>query len=226
MPTLSAFLDESGDTGTQSDYYLLTLVFHEQDVDIAAPLARLSSELSNLGFPEGMGLHCGPMVRGEEVYHGMPLQLRRRLFFKLFSFARVSGISYKTFVVKKRECPDKLALRGRLSKELGAFLRDNLEYLQRFNPVIVYYDNGQSMVTDLINSIFNAYLFDVEVRKVKPDEYRLFQVADMLCTLELAKAKLDDGRALSKSEEHFFESRRRLMKVYLKTLERLHYRQL
>ncbi len=223
MSPLSVFLDESGDTGTQSDYYLLTLVFHEQALDIGNSLARLSTELSNLGFPEGTGLHCGPMVRGEEIYHGMPLQLRKKLFFKLFSFARVSGIAYKTFVVKKRECPDKLSLKGRLSKELGTFLSGNLEYLQKYNPVIVYYDNGQSMVTDLINSIFNAYLFDVEVRKVRPDEYRLFQVADMLCTLELAKAKLDDGRALSKSEEHFFESRRRLTKVYLKTLERLHF---
>lgn len=224
MPTLSAFLDESGDTGTQSDYYLLTLVFHEQDVDITRPLERLSIELSNLDFPADKGLHCGPMIRGEEMYYGMKLEKRKRLFFKLFSFARTSGISYKTFVVKKREYPDKLALKGRLSKELGTFLKDNLEYLQKYDPVIVYYDNGQSMVTGLINSIFNAYLFNVEVRKVSPDDYRLFQVADMFCTLELAKAKIDDGRSLSKSEQHFFESRRRLIKVFLKTLDRIRFR--
>lgn len=224
MPTLSVFLDESGDTGTQSDYYLLTLVFHEQEVDITRSLEKLSSELSGLGYPKEKGLHCGPMIRGEEMYHGMPLERRKKLFFKLFSFARTSGISYKTFMVKKREYPNKLALKGRLSKELGTFLKDNVEYLQRYDHVIVYYDNGQSMVTDLINSIFNAYLFNVEVRKVSPDDYRLFQVADMFCTLELAKAKIDDGRTLSKSEKHFFESRRRLKKVFLKTLDRIRFR--
>lgn len=31
MPEISLFVDESGESGTKSKYYLLTLVFHEQD---------------------------------------------------------------------------------------------------------------------------------------------------------------------------------------------------
>ena len=32
MPEISLFVDESGESGTESKYYLLTLVFHEHVV--------------------------------------------------------------------------------------------------------------------------------------------------------------------------------------------------
>jgi hypothetical protein len=35
MRELSVFADESGDTGSESKYYLLTLVFHDQDDDLS-----------------------------------------------------------------------------------------------------------------------------------------------------------------------------------------------
>ena len=85
MAVLSAFLDESGDTGTQSDYYLLTLVFHEQNRDISKELEKLDSGFMRHGFESSEGLHCGPLIRGEGIYYGMPLVQRRklRLEFKL-----------------------------------------------------------------------------------------------------------------------------------------------
>ena len=39
------FIDESGDFGSNSDYYLMALVFHDQSVAIESQLARLSSAL-------------------------------------------------------------------------------------------------------------------------------------------------------------------------------------
>lgn len=101
----------------------------------------------------------------------------------MFSFARVCPIRYKTFFVKKRECADRFALRGRLANELSAFCRDDFAFLQGFGSVIVYYDNGQALVTNLINTVLCAYLMNVDVRKIVPSEYRLSQAADMTCTL-------------------------------------------
>lgn len=141
----------------------------------------------------------------------------------MFSFVRLCPISYKTFSVRKRECADRFALRGRLANELGSFLRDNLAFFQGFESVIVYYDNGQALVTDLINTVLCAYLTNVDVRKIAPYEYRLSQAADMLCTLELMREKSENGAGMSKSEFIFFESRRRLSKVFLKTLKRLEF---
>ena len=112
---------------------------------------------------------------------------------------------------------------GRLANELGSFLRDNLAFFQGFESVIVYYDNGQALVTDLINTVLCAYLTNVDVRKIAPSEYRLSQTADMVCTLELMRRKSENGAGMSKSELIFFESRRRLSKVFLKTLKGLEF---
>lgn len=81
-----------------------------------------------------------------------------------------------TFSVKKKECVDRFALRGRLANEQGTILRGNLTFFQSFELVIVYYGNGQALVTDLINSMLCAYLTNVDVRKI----YRLSQAVDMM----------------------------------------------
>ena len=54
-------------------------------------------------------------------------------------------------------------------------------------------------------------------RKVMPSEYKLFQAADLLCSLTLIKLKLENGM-FSKSEEIFFGNIRDLKKNYLKPL--------
>ena len=51
--------------------------------------------------------------------------------------------------------------------------------------------------------MFNALLENVEFRKVIPSQYRLFQVADLICTLKLTELKLANN-TLSKSEKPFF----------------------
>lgn len=48
-------------------------------------------------------------------------------------------------------------------------------------------------------------------------DYRLFQVADLICTLKLAELKLEN-HLLSKSELYFFGDERTLKKNYLKSL--------
>lgn len=47
----------------------------------------------------------------------------------------------------------------------------------------------------------------------------LFQVADLICTLELLKEKVGSGK-LSKSEERFFHSVRDLKKDFLKGIKK------
>ena len=76
----------------------------------------------------------------------------------------------------------------------------------------VYYDNGQVEVNKILAAVFSTLLDNVEFRKVMPSDYRLFQVADIVCTLKL------DNHMLSKSEEKFFESDRVLRKNYLKPI--------
>lgn len=113
---------------------------------------------------------------------------------------------------------DRLRLKGAISKALAIFLRDNATYVLSFDKVIVYYDNGQAEITDVLNTLFNAFFFEVDFRRVLPVQYRLFQVADLCCTLELLRLKIEDNQ-LSRSDLYFFGSRRAIRKDYLKKFD-------
>lgn len=68
-----------------------------------------------------------------------------------------------------------------------------------------------------LNSVFNAFFFDVGFRNVKPKDYRLFQAADLFCTLELPRAKVEDN-ASSRSDLYFFQSKQALQEDYLRKI--------
>lgn len=218
MSELSIFIDESGDFGTNSDYYLLTLVFHNQTHDISAEVSLLNEKMCDLGFSNEEDIHTAPIIRKEGQYEEISLPVRRAIFNRLYAFTRRSEISYKTFFIRKKEYPNRIQLKTRLARELSLFIRDNLEYFTAFEKVIVYYDNGQAPITELLGTVFASILFEVDFRDVRPIDYRLFQSADLFCTLELAAAKYTEN-TLSKSELIFFESRRKLKKNYLGKLE-------
>jgi hypothetical protein len=215
---LSIFADESGDFGTESEYYIVSFVFHEQHRSIADQVARLSESLGHLGFDPDHAVHTGAIIRREDDYELLSIATRKAAFTRLFAFARSVEFTYQTFRFRKREHPDRLKLKGAISKGLWRFLQDNAAYFLSFDRVIVYYDNGQSEITDVLNTLFNAFFFEVDFRRAAPSRYRLFQVADLLCTLELLQAKLDNAR-LSKTDLYFFTSRRALRKDYLTKLE-------
>lgn len=220
LSELSIFVDESGDFGSRSDYYVLTLVFHNQAQPIDGELAHLTAQLQSAGFPSDHAVHAGPIVRREGEFAAYPLSVRRAIVGRLFAFTRRCGVQYHAVCVRKREYPDRIRLKTRLARELALFFRAHMEYFFSFDHVIVYYDNGKSTITELIGTVLGSIFFDVDFRKVVPSDYRLFQSADLICTLELAAVKADEG-CLSRSEEIFFESRRKLRKNWLSGLEKL-----
>ena len=218
MSELSIFVDESGDFGAQSEFYIVSFVFHDQASDITAEVARLAGQLSSGGLNPEWAIHTGAAIRGEDVYRDMPIEDRRREFSRLFAFARRIPVTYKAFTFRKKEYRGRIKLVGAIARSLSLFLQSNAVYLLAFDHVVVYYDNGQDEITSLLNTLLNAFFFDVEFRRVLPVQYRLFQVADLCCTLELLRIKVDENK-LSRSDLHFFESRRALRKNYLCKLD-------
>lgn len=221
MSELSIFIDESGDFGGyehHAPYYLITLVLHDQAHDISRQIECLRQKVADQGFARDHAVHTGPLIRREGEYRAMEMPARRKLFRYLFDFARIADIRYKTFLFEKRQFADHDALVKRMVREMTIFLNGSLEHFQSFDHVIVYYDNGQKEMVTIINAVFNT-LTDVEMRKVRPQDYCLFQAADLLCTLELIRRKLESN-SLSKSEDDFFRGCRNLKKNYLKSIER------
>ena len=218
---LSVFIDESGDFGpyeAHSPYYIVSMVLHDQASDITGDIARFNERLQNLGYPQH-AVHTGPLIRREAVYANDLTEDRKRLFNALFHFTRRLDIRYSCIKVRKWDCPDVISMTAQLSKKIAETLRQHEAYWNSFDRVIVYYDNGQIELTKIITSVFNTLYTHVEFRKVRPVDYKLFQSADLICTMELLAEKADSA-SFTKSEMEFFGSVRAFRKDYLRTLEK------
>ncbi len=112
-----------------------------------------------------------------------------------------------------------------ITKELLSFIKANLQYFLQFDKIIIYYDNGQVKLTNILIAIFGSLLDNSEFRIITPNNYKLFQVADLICTLALIKNKLISNKPLTNSEEIFFGSAGRLRKNYLKFCEKIEFNQ-
>ena len=144
---------------------------------------------------------------------------RRALFTKLFYFVQKAPIRYKTFVFEKKQFENVLKLEARMARELSRFIRDNLAFFQDFENVILYYDNGQHELNRILNTLLATELSEYDVRKVLPKDYKLFQAADLICTIKLLELKCEHG-ALTRSEQLVFHSKRELKKDFIKPLKK------
>ena len=192
------------------------MVFHNQSAPIQSEIFHLEQELSYLGLAKHC-IHTGPIIRREEDYRLLDVRERRRIFNKMVAFTRQVDIRYKCFFIEKKHIREAVETTGKLSKQISGFIREHYREFLSFETVKIYYDNGQIEVSKLLASVFNALLPEVEFRKVTPSAYKLFQVADLLCTMCLIRLKSQEN-LLSKSEMAFFGNVRDLRKNYLKPL--------
>ena len=219
MRKLSIFVDESGDFGETADnasYYLVTMVFHDQAKSIADAVARYDEAVSNTGAGIEY-VHTGPIIRRESVFAGLSIDERRKLLYKLLNFLNACEIRHSTICVARKEAADKVSLSGRLARRIKNYLDDHRDFFSGFDRIIVYYDNGQAELSAVLNAVFSMYFSDVEFRKAEQQRYRLLQVADFVCSMELLSIKLEEKR-LSNSEEKFFYKPQELKKTFLKSV--------
>ena len=224
MNELSIFIDESGDFGPydyHSPYYIVAMVFHNQNIDISNQITKLNKHLFNMNLPHH-SIHTGPIIRQEENYKYMDIEDRRKIFNKMVAFTKSIDIKYKTFYIEKKHIIDSVEASGKLSKQIASFIYDNYQWFSSFSAVKVYYDNGQIELSRLLSTLFNALLPNIEFKKVLPKDYKLFQIADMICTFELLNLKLKN-EGLSKSELLFFGTTRDLKRSYLRHIKKMQF---
>lgn len=215
---LSVFVDESGDFGEfnpASPNYYVAMVLHDQNIDISKNICALEKQVTTWGYPEH-NIHTGPLIRRESVYKYDLREERKALFNALYHFTRMLDIKYIYTTINQRECAEKtkLAYIERLTKEITAVLKENQAYFHAFDSIIVYYDYGQIELAQILTSVFNLLFSSVEFRKIEPNQYKLAQVADLICTVEAIGQK----EVLTKSEIEFFYSKNEFRKNIYKNI--------
>ena len=220
---ISVFVDESGsfDSDDESSrFYLICLVVHDQSESISDAVGALEDALAALGLERDHCIHAGPLIRREGEYSGMRREARKRIMSRMMAFLRKTPFAYKSFALDKKFVSGDAAIHDFLLQRIVRFLIDSADTLNRYDSIKVYYDNGQRQIKNLLKEAFSIFAAKtVFVGDVHPKDYRLFQVADVLCTLELIRCKLRAGCHLNKSEYEFFNGFQNLNRNYLKLID-------
>lgn len=212
---LSVFIDESGDTGFEfgaSKYYVVSLVFHEQNNDISSQLNK---------FKDDPVFRVGPIIRREDNFKNIGLFERKRYLNKILILYTILPILHKEFIYNKKEFDeDDTKTLARLARDIHSFLMQHYDYFSAFDLINVYYDKGQQVVYKALAQAFGISGYPAEFKKeVKQEKYRLAQVADYITSIRLTELKMNAG-TLSKSEERFFENKKVFKRVYLRSLNK------
>ena len=216
MKELSVFVDESGEEGGLSRYYLLSLVFHDQAINLAPIFALYEQNLRDRCLPN-IPFHASPLMYGIGSYEGLDLALRKSLLSSFLVLFRHLPICYTTLLYRKRAVGDLAKLGARMRRDLAIFLLGHLESFQSFDIAKIYYDGGQRIVTQALRSAFERALARQAVlyRECRPGDYRLAQVADLVCAVELTAQKYEAGEETA-TDRKFFGSWRTFRKNVLK----------
>ena len=102
--TLSIMIDEAGNFDMEhysNPFYCLTLVFHDQDIDISGDIVLFNSILESTGFQPERAVHASPLIRKEFPYQEIEKRERKRLFSNMTAFVSHLPIRYKTFFFEK-----------------------------------------------------------------------------------------------------------------------------
>ena len=119
------------------------------------------------------------------------------------SFVHRLPIPYVTLVYRRSQFEDPVRLMECMGRDISSVMIEHLGFFQPFDDVKVYYDNGQDIVKQALDHSVGKVLSKgvVRRRKTSMTDYRLEQVADYLCTIELALAKYEakeDGETYNK----------------------------
>ena len=218
MRELSLFVDESGTTDGSSKYYLITLVFHNQADNIRDAILSYQRALKDRRLPD-IPFHASPLMNGNDAYSHMPMDERKQLLAAFFVFVRKLPITYKTFAYVKKEFQSSHALAARMRRDVVTFLFDHLDSFQEFDLVKIYYDDGQKVVSSTLREAVSYALSKESVlfRRSNPIDYRLSQVADFLCTIELTALKYE-AKEITPTDDKIFGMVGSFRRNYLKKL--------
>ena len=207
MKRLNIFIDETGEFGFgkgSSRLYGVSFTFHEQDDDIMPELNKLNYQLNKIGYTNM--IHMANLIMRREDYKGFSIAIRKSIFNAIYQFSRRIPVKYKTIIVDKKYTDNARVLRQQLSIEINNMVKEHENYFEKFDKIVMYYDNGQEVLGTILDAIFSRY--DGFIHRVDFDhiEKRLFQVSDMLTYIDKYDYKYKRKMKFTKSETYFFST--------------------
>lgn len=215
MKRLNIFIDETGEFGFgkgASELYGVSFTFHEHCDDIMPELMKLNERLKRIGYTNM--IHMADLIMKREDYKNFDIDKRKSIFNAIYNFSRKIPVKYQTIIIDKKYTDNSRVLRQQLSIEINKMIKENEAYFEKFDKIVMYYDNGQETLGTILDSIFLR--FDGFEHRVEFDhkEKRLFQVSDMLTYIDKYDYKYKNKMQFTRGEKYFFttEDIRKILK--------------
>ena len=172
MKRLNIFVDETGEFGFgigASELYGVSFTFHEQSDDITPELNKLNDRLNKIGYPNM--IHMADLIMKRNDYSKIPINKRKSIFNSIYQFSRRIPVKYKTIIIDKIYTDNGRILRQKLSLEINNMVKEHEKYFNKFDKIVMYYDNGQEVFIgrdwgqEMPYSEATAAVIDEEVKK-------------------------------------------------------------
>lgn len=152
-------------------------------------------------------IHLAYLVAKRGDYSHFNLEKRKSIFWTIFYFSSKLKVKIRTVIIDKKYINKKYQLNVALAREINKLINDNKKFLERFDKIVIYYDNGQEILGTIIDALFSCFS-NVE-RRIKFDHTRkrLFQVSDMLTVVDKLDYKRKNNIPFTKSEKYFFNGK-------------------
>lgn len=218
MNELSVFIDESGVQEGKTDYYLVTLVFHNQNDSISSSINSYESALQQAGLPN-IPFHLTPLLRAHTPYHHLDLGDRKRLLSYFARFVRIIPIRYDTLTYPSTRFNTASDLSLLIRRDLVRLLSgDDYSYFLSFDSIKIFYDGGQAAVSKAVRDTCETLFARPVFPQLSYRDYRLAQVADYICGMEFTALKYRDNK-LTATDEKFFGTIGNFRKNHLRKLQ-------
>ena len=205
MKILNIFVDETGEFGFgkgTSNLYGVSFTFHDHNDNIMHEVNKLNDRLNRIGYTNM--IHMADLIIKRGDYKNFNISIRKSIFNAIYQFSRRIPVKYKTIIIDKRYTDNGMILKQQLSYEINKMIKEHEKYFNKFDKIVMYYDNGQEILGTILDSIFLR--FDDFEHRVEFDhkEKRLFQVSDMLTYIDKFDYKYKNKLPFTKGEKYFF----------------------
>lgn len=215
MKRLNIFIDETGEFGFgkgASELYGVSFPFHEHCDDIMPEHMKLNERLKRIGYTNM--IHMADLIMKREDYKNFDIDKRKSIFNAIYNFSRKIPVKYQTIIIDKKYTDNARVLRQQLSIEINKMIKENEAYFEKFDKIVMYYDNGQETLGTILDSIFLRFGGFEHRVEFDHKEKRLFQVSDMLTYIDKYDYKYKNKMQFTRGEKYFFttEDIRKILK--------------
>lgn len=215
MKRLNIFIDETGEFGFgkgASELYGVSFTFHEHCDDIMPEHMKLNERLKRIGYTNM--IHMADLIMKREDYKNFDIDKRKSIFNAIYNFSRKIPVKYQTIIIDKKYTDNARVLRQQLSIEINKMIKENEAYFEKFDKIVMYYDNGQETLGTILDSIFLRFGGFEHRVEFDHKEKRLFQVSDMLTYIDKYDYKYKNKMQFTRGEKYFFttEDIRKILK--------------